>query len=328
MNNVRPASAPPGTVANERRQCCILPAARPARLDVFVSLLTLTNSANLVDNWSGKSVAICEALFEKCPVLGRQPSPATIKRWLLAEAAPHKMDNGKYNVEDREDGTTGNAERSELADEYSRLLRKFMEQLNRHATEAALGQEAASAAAAAREELHGRERTYLGDVMTDFEATFYRGNRNRVRDDIAEEGDYDEEQEDEEHERETGPRQRRRSSALKRAHWASVGQNSGAPPSIPSVGGANDPFLADILEQARVRDAALAEQQQRQNAAMAEQQQRQTAAFVAALAPRQRGGSATALLQELRSIDELRATGAIDDETAGKLRVKARADFL
>jgi hypothetical protein len=192
-----------------------------------------------------------------------------------------------------------------------------MEQLNRHATEAALGQEAASAAAAAREELHGRERTYLGDVMTDFEATFYRGNRNRVRDDIAEEGDYDEEQEDEEHERETGPRQRRRSSALKRAHWASVGQNGGTPPSIPSVGGANDPFLADILEQARVRDAALAEQQQRQNAAL-----------VAALAPRQRGGSATALLQELRSIDELRATGAIDDETAGKLRVKARADFL
>jgi hypothetical protein len=48
------------------------------------------------------------------------------------------MDNGKYNVEDREDGTTGNAERSELADEYSRLLREFMEQLNRHATEAAL----------------------------------------------------------------------------------------------------------------------------------------------------------------------------------------------
>ena len=66
-----------------------------------------------------------------------------------------------------------------------------------------------------------------------------------------------------------------------------------------------------------MRDAALAEQQQRQNAAL-----------VAALAPRQRGGSATALLQELRSIDELRATGAIDDETAGKLRVKARADFL
>ena len=238
------------------------------------------------------------------------------------------MDNGKYNVEDREDGTTGNAERSELADEYSRLLREFMEQLNRHATEAALGQEAASAAAAAREELNERARTYLGAAMTDFEATSYRGNRNRMRDNIAEEGDYDEEQEDEERERETVPRQRRRSSTLKRAHWASVGQNGGTPPSIPSVGGANDPFLASILEQARVRDAALAEQQQRQNAAMAEQQQRQTAAFVAALAPRQRGGSATALLQELRSIDELRATGAIDDETAGKLRVKARADFL
>ena len=124
----------------------------------------------------------------------------------------------------------------------------------------ARSQEAASAAAAAREELNGRERTYLGDVMTDFEATFYRGNRNRVRDDIAEEGDYDEEQEDEERERETVPRQRRRSSTLKRAHWASVGQNGGTPPSIPSVGGANDPFLAGILEQARVRDAALAEQ--------------------------------------------------------------------
>ena len=137
MNNVRPASAPPGIVADERRQC-VLPVARPARLYVFVSLLTLANSANLVDNWNGKSVAICEALFEKCPVLGRQPSPGTIKRWLLAEAAPHKMDNGKYNV------TTGNAERSELADEYSRLLREFMEQLNRHATEAALGQEAAA----------------------------------------------------------------------------------------------------------------------------------------------------------------------------------------
>jgi len=39
-----------------------------------------------------------------------------------------------------------------------------------------------------------------------------------------------------------------------------VGQNGGTPPSIPSVGGANDPFLAGILEQARVRDAALAEQ--------------------------------------------------------------------
>jgi len=316
VNNVRPASAPPGIVADERRQC-VLPVARPARLYVFVSLLTLANSANLVDNWNGKSVAICEALFEKCPVLGRQPSPGTIKRWLLAEAAPHKMDNGKYNVEDREDGTTGNAERSELADEYSRLLREFMEQLNRHATEAALGQEAASAAAAAREELNERARTYLGAAMTDFEATSYRGNRNRMRDNIAEEGDYDEEQEDEERERETVPRQRRRSSTLKRAHWASVGQNGGTPPSIPSVGGANDPFLASILEQARVRDAALAEQQQQQSAAL-----------VAALTPRQQGGRATALLQELRSIDELRATGAIDDETAGELRVQARSNLL
>ena len=124
------------------------------------------------------------------------------------------MDNGKYNVEDREDGTTGNAERSELADEYSRLLREFMEQLNRHATEAALGQEAASAAAAAREELNERARTYLGAAMTDFEATSYRGNRNRMRDNIAEEGGCDEEQEDEERERETVPRQRRRSSTL------------------------------------------------------------------------------------------------------------------
>ena len=57
-------------------------------------------------------VAICESLFEKCPGLGRQPSPSTILRWLLAEAAPHKNGDGKYNVEDREDGATGNAERS------------------------------------------------------------------------------------------------------------------------------------------------------------------------------------------------------------------------
>jgi len=75
-----------------------------------------------------------------------------------------------------------------------------------------------------------------------------------------------------------------------------VGQNKGAPPSFPSVGGANDPFLAGVVEQARVRDAA-----------MAIQQQKHSAALVAALAPRQQGGSATALLQELRSIEELRA---------------------
>jgi hypothetical protein len=285
-------------------------------LNIFVCLLTLSISANLVDNWNGKGVAICEALFQECPVLGRKPSPATIKRWLLAEAAPHKKEDGKYNVEDREDGTTGNAERSVLADEFSRLLREFMEQLNRHATEAALGQEAASAAAAAREELLERERTYVGAAMTDFEAMSDRGSRDRnsMLDDTAEEGDYDEEEQDEE--RESGSR-RRRSSALKRAHWASVGHNGGAPPSVPSVGGANDPFLADILEQARVRDAAIAEQQQQHSAAL-----------VAALAPRQRGGSATALLQELRSIEDLLRLGAIDGETAEGLRVKARTDFL
>ena len=72
-------------------------------------MLTLAVSANLEDNWNGKGLAVCDALFQKCPILGRSPSPATSKRWLLAEAAPHKMDNGKYNVEDREDGTTGNS---------------------------------------------------------------------------------------------------------------------------------------------------------------------------------------------------------------------------
>jgi hypothetical protein len=77
--------------------------------------------------------------------------------------------------------------------------------------------------------------------------------------------------------------------------------------------------LAGILEQARVLDAALAEQQQQHSAAL-----------VAALTPRQQGGSATALLQEMRSFQELRATGAIDDETAGELRVIASSvsDFL
>jgi len=112
-----------------------------------------------------------------------------------------------------------------------------------------------------------------------------------MRDNTAEEGYCDEEQEDDERERETSPRQRHRASALKRAHWASVGQNGGTPPSIPSAWGANDPFLAGILEQARLRDAA-----------MAEQQQQHSATLVAALTPRQQGGSATALLQELRSI--------------------------
>jgi len=146
--------------------------------------------------------------------------------------------------------------------------------------------------------------------MTDFEVKSYQGSRNRgnVLDDIK--GDYDEEQDEE---REYNPRQRRRSGALKRAHWASVGQNGSAPPSISSVGGANDPFLAGVVEQARVRDAA-----------MAEQQQQHSAALVAA----QRGGSATTLLQELRSIGDLRAIGAIVDEIARKLLVKARADFL
>jgi len=149
--------------------------------------------------------------------------------------------------------------------------------------------------------------------MTDFEAMTYQGSRNRgnVLDDTK--GDYDEEQDEE---REYSPRQRRRSGALKRAHWASVGQNGSAPPSFPSVGGANDPFLAGVVEQARVRDAAMAEQQQH------------SAALVAALLPRQRGGSATALLEELRSIEDLRAIGAIVDEIARKLLVKARADFL
>ena len=237
-------------------------------------------------------------------------------RRIFADAAPHKNDDGKYNVEDWEDGTTGNAGRSELADEYSRLLCEFMEQHNRHATEAALGQEAASAAAATREELLERERMCLGATMTDFEAMSYQGNRKRgsVLDDTAEEGDYDEEHDKG---RKSGPRQRLCSSALVRAHWASVGQNSGAPPSIPSVGGANDPFLAGVVEQARVRDAA-----------MAEQQQQHSASLVAALTPRQQGGSATTLLQELRSIEELRVIGAIDDETAGELRVKARAGIL
>jgi hypothetical protein len=51
--NVRPASAPPGIVADERRQC-VLPVARPARLKIFTCLLTLAISANLVDNWNGK----------------------------------------------------------------------------------------------------------------------------------------------------------------------------------------------------------------------------------------------------------------------------------
>jgi len=85
-----------------------------------------------------------------------------MKRWLLAEAGPLKNDDGRHNVEDREDGTTGNAERSKLANEFSRFLREFMEQLNRHATEAALGQEAASAAAATREELLERKRIPQG----------------------------------------------------------------------------------------------------------------------------------------------------------------------
>jgi len=60
----QPMSAPPGTAADERRQCCVLPVARPARLNIFVCLLTLVISANLVDNWNGKGVAICEALFQ------------------------------------------------------------------------------------------------------------------------------------------------------------------------------------------------------------------------------------------------------------------------
>jgi hypothetical protein len=70
--------------------------------------------------------------------------------------------------------------------------------------------------------------------------------------------------------------------------------------------------LAGILEQARVLDAALAEQQQQHSAAL-----------VAALTPRQQGCSATALLQEMRSFQELRAIGAIDENIAEELRVIA-----
>jgi len=62
--------------------------------------------------------------------------------------------------------------------------------------------------------------------------------------------------------------------------------------------------LAGILEQARVLDAALAEQQQQHSAAL-----------VAALTPWQQGCSATALLQEMRSFQELRAIGAIDEKS-------------
>ena len=91
-----------------------------------------------------------------------------------------------------------------------------------------------------------------------------------------------------------------------------MGQNKGAPPSFPSVGGANDPFLAGVVEQARVRDAA-----------MAEEQQKHSAALVDALAPRQQGGSATALLQEMRSFQELRAIKVIDEKIAYELRVIA-----
>jgi len=78
-------------------------------------------------------------------------------------AAPHENDDGKHNVEDREDGTAGNAERSELADVFSRYLREFMEELNRHATEA-------------REELLERERirAYPGAAIADFEAMSYQ----------------------------------------------------------------------------------------------------------------------------------------------------------
>jgi hypothetical protein len=46
-----------------------------------------------------------------------------------------------------------------------------MEQLNQLRTEAALGQEAASAAAAKREKLLRCERIYLGERMVDFNAT-------------------------------------------------------------------------------------------------------------------------------------------------------------
>lgn len=230
-------------------------------------------------------------------------------------ASPYKKTDGKYKVEDREDGTTGNAERSALADEFLRLLRLFMEQLNRRATEAALGQEAASATAVQREELAQRERTYLGDAMTDFQATSFQGRSNDGRMVGDTDVDYDEE---EDREREPSTKQRRRSGALKRARWASVGHNGGVPPGVLGVGGANDPFLAGVLEQARLRDAALAEQQQEH-----------TTAIVAAVLSKQRGGCATAFLTELRSIKyDLRLIGEIDDSTAANLRIKARADFL
>ena len=42
VDNVRPASAPPGILADERRQNCVLPVARPARLYVFVRILADT----------------------------------------------------------------------------------------------------------------------------------------------------------------------------------------------------------------------------------------------------------------------------------------------
>ena len=67
-----------------------------------------------------------------------------------------------------------------------------VEQLNRHATEAVLGQEAASVAAATREEPRECERMFLRAAMADFEAMSYQGNRNCCSViDEAEEGDYD-----------------------------------------------------------------------------------------------------------------------------------------
>jgi len=124
--------------------------------------------------------------------LGRKPSPATIKRWLLAEAAPHKNDDSKHNVEDREDGTTGNAEQCELADEFSRFLREFMEQLHRQQRKQHLaGRQLAPQLPHAKSFLSAS--AYPGAAMTDFEAMSYQGSRNRgnVLDDT--EGDYDEE---------------------------------------------------------------------------------------------------------------------------------------
>jgi hypothetical protein len=149
--------------------------------------------------------------------------------------------------------------------------------------------------------------------------------------------------EKEEYDQEGSRKHRRRSGQQKREFWAAAGHMGGKPPDVPGVGDASDPFLAVILEQVRVRDAALAEQaqaasnaaeerQRQRDAALAEQQQQNTAALVAALASKEQrqqpGGRAAALLAEMRTIQELLSIGAIDDEMATALRDRARADAL